>query len=42
MQLTFDEATHTYRIGSTVIPSVTQILDYMGLTPNYPAGKART
>jgi hypothetical protein len=42
MQLTFDEATHTYRIGSTVIASVTQILKYMGLTPDYPAGPYRT
>ena len=42
MELTFDEESHTYRLGSVVIPSVTQILKYMGLTPQYPAGPHRT
>ena len=30
-QLTFDPETHTYRVGDTVLPSVTQILKSVGL-----------
>lgn len=38
MDLTFDEATHTYRLGGQVVPSVTQLLkpiapDFAGIPP---------
>lgn len=42
--LTFDESTHTYRVGGKVVPSVTQILrpiiDFSGIDPAVLAAKA--
>ena len=31
VKLTFDEATHTYRLGEVIVPSVTQVLSTIGL-----------
>lgn len=36
MSLEFDAATHTYRLGGVVVPSVTQVLNALGMTPTYP------
>jgi len=38
---TFNEETHTYRLGSVVIPSVTQVLKDLRLTPAFPPGPYR-
>lgn len=34
-QLDFEPQTHTYRVDGLVVPSVTQLLDDAGLTPDY-------
>lgn len=44
--LTFDEATHTYRLGGVVVPSVTQLLDpirpdFAGIPPAVLEAKRR-
>lgn len=36
MPIEFDAAGHTYRLHGAVVPSVTQILDDLGLSPEYP------
>ena len=38
---TFDEENHVYRLGGNQLPSVTQIIRDLGLTPNFPAGPYR-
>lgn len=42
--LTFDEATHTYRVGGSVVPGVTSVLkpfvDFSGINPSVLAAKA--
>jgi hypothetical protein len=35
--LSFDPATHIYKLDGVVIPSVTQVLADVGLSPDYPA-----
>ena len=35
--LAFDPASHTYRVDGTLVPSVTQLLEDAGLTPDYAA-----
>lgn len=36
MSLSFDPASHTYRLSGVVVPSVTQVLKHAGLTQWYP------
>jgi hypothetical protein len=41
MKFKFDERTHTYTLDGVVLPSVTQILEGVGLVPDYPIGNYR-
>jgi hypothetical protein len=41
INFTFDEESHIYRVNSVPIPSVTQILKDLGLTPDFPPGDYR-
>ena len=41
INFTFDEESHIYRVNSVPIPSVTQILKDLGLTPDFPPGPYR-
>lgn len=41
MNFTFDEASHSYRLAGVTLPSVTQILEYSGLSPQFPVGPYR-
>ena len=39
LRIEFNEARHEYRVEGVVWPSVTQVLDSMGLFPQYPAAQ---
>lgn len=41
MNFSFDEASHIYRLESIRLPSVTEILEYWGITPQFPIGPYR-
>lgn len=42
MILEFDEEAHEYKVEGVRLPSVTEILDYHKLIPQYPVGPYRT
>jgi len=41
MEFKFDENSHTYTLNGVILPSVTQILESVGVVPDYPIGEYR-